>query len=258
MLSLRSLRQHWQFARCTIQDSLSCTSERLPFPPPRLRHRVNGDPSLSSFASQGKRISNNLIRLFERAGRQTTDFQSLLDFGCGCGRTLRYLHEALPKTRLSGAEVDPDAVKWCRGNLPDMTFALNQAAPPMSFGDDSFDAVIAVSVFTHLPEGLQDQWLRELSRVSASGATLVISVYNPDYAHRRLTPPDSASLDAKGFFYHSDPLGRSGTQGLPDYYQMSFHTPDYVHEHWSEFFDVVEYVEHGIGPIQDAVLLRAR
>jgi hypothetical protein len=60
----------------------------------------------------------------------------------------------------------------------------------------------------------------------------------------------------RGFFFFSWSNGRLKIDGFPDFYQTAFHTRDYVYKTWSPYFEVVDYVERGIGNYQDAVLLR--
>jgi len=44
--------------------------------------------------------------------------------------------------------------------------------------------------------------------------------------------------------------------GLPEFYQTSFHSRRYVMEHWSKILEVVSYVPGGIQHHQDIVVLR--
>jgi hypothetical protein len=47
------------------------------------------------------------------------------------------------------------------------------------------------------------------------------------------------------------------TVGLPDYYRASWHTPAYVRQHWSKWFEVVSYLEDWARiEEQDMVVLR--
>ncbi|HSH39780.1 MAG TPA: hypothetical protein VK993_13465 [Chthoniobacterales bacterium] len=47
------------------------------------------------------------------------------------------------------------------------------------------------------------------------------------------------------------------TEGLPDFYQVACHTPEYIRRQWSEFFDVVEVQERALDDSQDIVVCRA-
>ena len=58
------------------------------FPPAYLRYRVSGTPSLEVFLRVGKRSYQDLIASLEVAGKPLSSLGSVLDFGCGCGRTI--------------------------------------------------------------------------------------------------------------------------------------------------------------------------
>ena len=73
---------------------------------------------------------------------------SILDFGCGCGRVVRWWRD-LP-AEIHGSDFNPTLVRWCRENLPFGVFEVNRPEPPLPYPDDSFDLVYALSVLTHL------------------------------------------------------------------------------------------------------------
>jgi SAM-dependent methyltransferase len=49
------------------------------------------------------------------------------------------------------------------------------AAPPTSYPSARFDAIYAISVFTHWPEPLQHAWFRELLRLLRPGGRLLLT-----------------------------------------------------------------------------------
>jgi SAM-dependent methyltransferase len=132
-------------------------------------------------------------------------------------------------------------------------FAVNPADPPTQYADASFDLVYALSVFTHLPEAMQFAWLRELARITQPGGYLLLTTHGPSLFDR-LPESDRAAALGTGFAY----IDAGGTDGLPDFYQTAFHTPEYVQDTWSEFFEIVEIVEQGVDNHQDIVVCRKR
>ncbi|HTK74168.1 MAG TPA: hypothetical protein VL371_02860, partial [Gemmataceae bacterium] len=48
------------------------------------------------------------------------------------------------------------------------------------------------------------------------------------------------------------------TDGLPVFYQTSYHTPSYVRQEWSRYFDVITIVPEGLDNWQDVILLQKR
>jgi cyclopropane fatty-acyl-phospholipid synthase-like methyltransferase len=87
-----------------------------------------------------------------RIGGTLNDFERVLDFGCGCGRVMRWLAQEVPPERISGSDIDAPAVEWLAGEIPSATLAVNPGLPPLAFDDQAFDLVLSYSVFSHLDE----------------------------------------------------------------------------------------------------------
>ena len=145
-------------------------------PPPSLRYRVNGTPKIEVFLNQGRKRAKGIEACLSAVGKQLESFENVLDFACGCGRTIMWFESK--KANFYGTDIDAEAVQWCRDNLKFAKFTTNGATPPLEYEDSKFDFVYAVSVFTHLDETLQFQWLLELRRVLRTEGILILTVYN--------------------------------------------------------------------------------
>jgi SAM-dependent methyltransferase len=114
-------------------------------------------------------------------------YDSVFDFGCGCGRIARQLMCQRPKPRrYAGIDVHKGMVAWCQENLtaydeafrfhhhdvynlglgPDNTRQMTAAFPAE---DGGFTFVVAHSVFTHLYKEQTEFYLREIARILAPG-----------------------------------------------------------------------------------------
>jgi SAM-dependent methyltransferase len=113
-------------------------------------------------------------------------YDSVFDFGCGCGRMARKLLMQTPKPRrYVGIDVHRDMLTWCQTNLS--SYASNfeffhhdvyspsyspgnqiRLAAPFPAGDGSISLFIAHSVFTHLYKRQTEYYLRELARILKS------------------------------------------------------------------------------------------
>ena len=89
----------------------------------------------------------------------------VLDIGCGIGDLLAFRPDTV------GTDINPSAVKWCRGNghlaelmLPDM----------LPFGPADFDGVVIDNVLEHIIDPVP--LLSEARRVLRPGGTAVIGV----------------------------------------------------------------------------------
>jgi SAM-dependent methyltransferase len=74
-----------------------------------------------------------------------------------------------------GCDIDPGMVQWVDENLDYMTAVLTGPKPPLPFSDNEFDAIVSISVFTHLNEKNQDKFLWELSKITEEGGYLFIT-----------------------------------------------------------------------------------
>jgi SAM-dependent methyltransferase len=158
-------------------------ADGLPVPPRHLITRVAGTPDVGWFLESGRLAAESIRRALERAGRTVEQLESILDFGCGCGRVIRNW-SSLDGTHVAGSDLSGDAVDWCRENLPFARFETNELVPPLAFADDAFDLAYALSVFTHLPEAMQLEWIDELARVVRGGGFLLLTMHGERYLER--------------------------------------------------------------------------
>ena len=229
-------------------------------PPEWLRTRVAGTPNADWFDSSGRQSVDDYRLALSRIGRRIEDFDRVLDFGCGCGRVLRWLGDLPPTTSVHGCDIDPEAVEWLRSDLPHFAVLRNEPLPSLEYRSASFDLVLCHSVFTHLDEAYQDAWLQELCRVTVDDAILLIS-FMGDHAFAKRVH-EEASLAATPELLRAE-RNREGLLflpgddvGLPDFYQTTYHANWYVFEHWSRYFNVLAHVERGALNYQDLLVLK--
>ena len=227
-------------------------AETHPLPPPRLRFRVAGSPSRDLFLKVGKRSCEEIEASLEQAGRPLASLRSILDFGCGCGRTLMWLVERHPATTFYGTDVDGESIQWCQEKLNSAEFKQNRPLPPLEYPDKMFDLVYAVSVFTHLSEEFQLPWLDELKRILKPNGVLLATVYN-NSVWEDLDPTTVAEIKRKGvLFQTSDKL-----KGIcPTWYQTNFETEQHVKEKFSRHFRVLTYLRRGMGDLDVVIAER--
>jgi SAM-dependent methyltransferase len=243
-------------------DSAEAASSR-PLPPEHLRWRVAGTESAAHFDVSGQQSRRDIERALAVVGRTLHEFTSVLDFGCGCGRIARWLDDLPAGVSLHGVDIDAEAVAWAARHIPHARFSVNRGEPPLDFQDDAFDLVLNHSVFTHLPEHLQDAWLAELNRVTRPDGVLLLTVSGEHpFAGFLQTWLDAGADPAfweeryrrEGLVYVEDDSWVGGP--FPDFYHSTFHAPWYVFEHWTKFLELHAYVVRGSLGFQDLLVFR--
>ena len=248
----------WQLLVANYQDWQDRRSSGyVVVPPARLRHRVHGGLDKNSFLALGKVLADDIKKLCRLSGRELYEFENILDFGCGSGRVIRNFDDAPSSCQFNGTDIDKELVTWCANNLQGVNWQLNGYQPPLSYPDNTFDLIYAISVFTHLDEDFQHAWLKELQRIAKPGATLILSVHG-EYCINLLPIPRQQQVHTQGFGYMKGPSGWLKLDKLPDFYQTSFHTEQYILDTWSLYFDISHYVKRGLNNHQDAVILKVR
>src|SRR5262249_44065673 len=134
-----------------VTATRSATSDRvpLPLPPDDLMTRVGVSPE--AFPSREARA-----KLFDEVGRAAyTNIrdavpyevgQTILDFGCGAGRILRWF-TGEPGLRLTACDIHEPSIAWMQSNFdPRVRLYVNDEAPPLPETDDTFDLIYCSSV----------------------------------------------------------------------------------------------------------------
>jgi len=106
---------------CTIAD----VARPRDLPPAMLRFRVSESLSIPLFRNVGLKCA----MLIEESVALDAGAR-VLDFGCGCGRTMRWMLDRHPAVDFTGVDRDFEAIDWCRTAFPRGEFHATQPAPP--------------------------------------------------------------------------------------------------------------------------------
>jgi trans-aconitate methyltransferase len=231
--------------------------ERLPMPPPSNIQRVIGDDSSTRFGMGGVTIFQNIYAFISELGLSWSNFERILDWGCGAGRVTRYLISET-NSEIHGVDIDADNISWCKQNLAGGHFSLAPLSPPTNFEPGMFNMVIGTSVVTHLTEPMQFAWLRELRRITMPGSLLFLSISGAcQFAHLGLEPTLFKKTQKAGILDHARDSALDGFVEKSDYYRSTWHSHRYIVDTWSDYFDVVVIV-NGMAALQDFVVLRRK
>ncbi|WP_116611783.1 class I SAM-dependent methyltransferase [Paraburkholderia unamae] len=249
-----------------IFEDASLRSRVAPFPPPELMQAVSATDNEQHFAMHGTHIFEAISK---SSPKSLSEFASILDFGCGCGRLGRMFlgHPS----KIVGCDIDTRHVEWINANLTHMSAVKSEPNKPLPFDDGSFDAIISVSVFSHITEVSQEFYLTELSRIAKQGAYLFLSTHG-ETAFRKVRtsermfslvgipaealPDASSRMDGGQYAFIRQGAGHP-TESDYDY-GITFIPTTYVLDKWNRHFEIVEIVPGAIHDWQDIVVCRKR
>jgi SAM-dependent methyltransferase len=217
-------------------------------PPAQLRVRVGpGHGDVADFLRSGEQHARLVGDLLEERGSSPAAAAPILDFGVGCGRVARHWHGL--EVGLHGCDVNRKMVDWCRRNL-DGRFDVNELAPPLPYAAGTFGLVYAFSVFTHLPERLQHEWLAEFGRVLRPGGHVLFTTLGEYYVGLdRLTAAERSTFDRGGLVVlFEDHAGES--------FCSAYHPRAYVEGTLAAGYEYVAHRGGGADEPHDIHLLR--
>ena len=194
-----------------------------------------------------------LFKILEHFSINLRTLGAIFEFGCGTARLLRHFR-CIEGVRLVGSDVNPEMIEWCKSNLSGMEFHHNELKPPLSFADnDSFDLMLASSVFTHVPLDTQALWLQEMQRILRPGGIFICSVLGQNHRSLLLGAEEIAELERTGSFTltSEDDKATFSTRVGGSAWDI-FQTRAEVIRVFGSYFQIIDYIPGG----QDFLVLR--
>jgi SAM-dependent methyltransferase len=110
-------------------------------------------------------------------GRATKNraIDSILDFGCGAGRSLGFLASAFPQAQVAGYDPSPESIRVAAQRVPRATLSDDWDA----IGQRHFDLAFAANVFHHIARDQVSPWLARCGEVLAPRGSLFVFEHNP-------------------------------------------------------------------------------
>ncbi len=241
-------RLRWPIGRLRrdLQDALLRLSRRHgPLPPRHVLLKVQSTPWVMEYLDIGRRSAARLQQVLGEAGLNAASRPQVLDLGSGLGRVLRHLEPS--GWQLYGCDVDAWSLEWSRRVCDFAELRVNQNDPPLPWPEASFDAVYAVSVFSHFPTARQSRWAAELRRVLKPGGLAVVTTMGP-WVFNPLPEGDETSADIDGFWFV--PAGH----GFND--SAAIHTEEGLRHFFDPHLEMLSWHRGGLDGFQDLSLLR--
>jgi SAM-dependent methyltransferase len=214
-------------------------------------------------------IVKNLLKQHQRRPPQ-----SVLEFGCGWGRIIRwFLHDIEPDS-LWGIDCMPEAIALCRATNRYSRFELVNPFPPSALPSESFDLIYTYSVFSHLSEEAHLAWLGEFKRLLRPGGLLIATTRPREFiftcadARGSGEQRDWAQGTALAFKNTADALARFdrgeylyegiGGGGVLDasFFGETCIPMKYVIDRWTRLFEFVGFVDDRQMCLQNIIIVR--
>jgi SAM-dependent methyltransferase len=213
-------------------------------------------------------------RLVEQHGHG--QLRSVLEFGCGWGRIIRFFLRDIEPGQLMGIDCLPLAIEICQQSDPATRFSLVNALPPTTLASESFDLIYAYSVFSHLSEDAHRAWLEEFRRALKPLGLLIVTTRPRDFvlmceglrnsgekaewARGLITCfPDAnealARYDRGEYLYQ--PTG-GGDVLDASFFGETCIPKGYVTQQWADLYEVLDYIDDRTLNLQNVIVTRKR
>ena len=103
--------------------------------------------------------------------------KSILEYGCGTGRNLRYLKEKFPNAKLYGCDISQKSLDLAAQNNPGVTFLKNN----QSLGDQGlkFDLIVVACVLHHVAPSEREKEVGVFRKILNAAGEVFIFEHNP-------------------------------------------------------------------------------
>ena len=176
----------------------------------------------------------NLKIAYLRYGLKHLSQSTVLDFGVGWGRLIRYLATDVARETLWGFDSDANIVAICNQTRVPGVLRQSPVRPAGLPFEGKADLVSAFSVFTHLSERTHREVLECLHRTLTEGGILIVTV-----RPRAFLPLMGLLENDYGKAYLFTPHNLPPVDGdVP--YGNTVLTDSYIRNHWTDLFRILD------------------
>ena len=156
------------------------------FPPPEMQATFVGTSNEAALRSAYD-FYMHVRKELELRAKPLGPASTVLDFGCGWGRLMRFFLRDVPWPQLFGFDPWSVAIELCRSTGVYGQLLKTNLLPPSICKEGSFDLIYAYSVFSHLSEKAAKAWIVELGRLLKPGGLLIVTTRGQNFLHHLRT-----------------------------------------------------------------------
>jgi SAM-dependent methyltransferase len=214
------------------------------------------EQAVADYLRAGRSAVDNIENALRSGGKTFADVGACLDFGCGYGRVLRQLREAIPPEKITASDVVEEGVRFCAEELGARPLVSSWKVDEVRLG--IYDLIWSGSVFTHLDEASCEVLFAKLAQaLMPGGGVLVFSIhgqhsldglgdfYGRSYAEEAEAIRREVAENGICFRPYTDP--RYGRFPVP--YGMTWHRREYFErlaaERFGDRLQLTMWVAHG-------------
>lgn len=123
----------------------------------------------------------------------------LLEFASGYGCVTRHIKNVIPFADTTSCDIHPQAMQFIDENFNTAT-VLSTAQPEDLILEQKYDAVFALSFFSHMPKTSFSRWLKQLASFLKPGGYLIFTTHGIEST----TALQVSEFDAEGFYFRPD------------------------------------------------------
>ncbi len=106
-----------------------------------------------------------------------TKIKKILDFGCGIGRSIKYLHKFFPDAQVYGCDLSEAELNIAKRAFPEDYFFVNEKIESIrNYG--KFDLIFVACVFHHIPPSERNKWSQAILQALNKGGYVAIFEHN--------------------------------------------------------------------------------
>ncbi len=210
-------------------------------------HRKNLKEAIYSYFKIGIRTATNLNKIASRFNIKT---DKLLDFGSGYGRVSRFFPQVFPNAEITVSEVKGHSLKFQKAQFGFNGIEHTQNAE--SLGNSTFDLILALSVFTHLPKTSFEAWLDKLINALHPKGGLVFTFNNITTFKEHTPNPDFHYLtlsEDSSFSFVSDSLSDTSEYG------STYVSHSYLNGFLKNYDVAFTFLKHEYTPHQESIIV---